>query len=149
MWVDWVCVSECVLLFSKAITNGITDRPAVMWQLTDGKLTTIINSKNRWQSVKLIGDETLFCLASCSEVGILQILSCGPRESPLAEALLLCELTDHSRSIFTLQTIQVYLNLLDPLPVSVTSFDVLGRVLCIWLFKFSSKYFTVRCNYNS
>ena len=85
-----------------------------MWRLTNGQLTTIINSKNEWQSVRLIGDETLFCLASCSYVGMLQILSCGPRESPLAEAQLLCELTDHSKSIFTLQTIQVRLNPLNP-----------------------------------
>ncbi|XP_076461539.1 uncharacterized protein LOC143294026 [Babylonia areolata] len=86
-----------------SVVNGNRERPALMWRLRDGELATVVESQNSWQALKLIGqDSAIYCLASCSNVGIIQILSCGPRESPEREATLLCELKDHSKSVTAL-----------------------------------------------
>ncbi|KAK7466741.1 hypothetical protein BaRGS_00037150 [Batillaria attramentaria] len=93
---------EFVAVASKETTiiNGNQQRACLVWRLSTGGLTSVIDSNEAWQAVKLIGDEFLTCLASHSYKGVIQIVTLGPRDYPYPEGHLICELNQHSNSIF-------------------------------------------------
>ncbi|KAK7109838.1 hypothetical protein V1264_013816 [Littorina saxatilis] len=122
---------EYVVVCTKttSIINGIRDRPGLMFRLSDGVMMSTIKSKESWKAVKLIGDETLFCVASYSSDGIIRVLNCGPRESPVAEPEIICELNDHSNSVFSLLLIQDNTRLVSSATDNTVKFWDMARIL--------------------
>nr|KAG5687896.1 hypothetical protein BaRGS_027219 [Batillaria attramentaria] len=124
---------EFVAVASKETTiiNGNQQRACLVWRLSTGGLTSVIDSNEAWQAVKLIGDEFLTCLASHSYKGVIQIVTLGPRDYPYPEGHLICELNQHSNKMtmlcpFGTESGVVAYNKLEPEsslgePVEVTS----------------------------
>nr|KAG5687009.1 hypothetical protein BaRGS_003569 [Batillaria attramentaria] len=106
---------EFVAVASKETTiiNGNQQRACLVWRLSTGGLTSVIDSNEAWQAVKLLGDEFLTCLASHSYKGVIQIVTLGPRDYPYPEGHLICELNQHSNSIFQFLSVKEDTLLLD------------------------------------